>query len=117
MKSKIRDEVEDMYLDASCTLMEKIAEHELKSDPAPKPKEAEKPTQTPMLCMPQAKLDTFSGEDPTQWLSFFTRYRTMVHDKQWDTSYKFDVLHQSLSGEATRQIKDLELSDENYQGV
>lgn len=106
---------EDDYLNISCTLEVKINDLETPTVRQETLPARTAPMQAPLMCMPQIKIDTFTGEDPTQWLSYYTKYKTMVHDKQWDISYKFDILRQSLAGEAARQIKDLEVTEANYQ--
>ena len=108
----VRIQADDDWLEASSALEARLKLLE------PRPKditaETRSPAAPPLMAMPQIRLQPFSGEDPSEWLSFYSKFKAMVDEKPFDTAYKFDILRQSLTGEAARQIRDLELTDANY---
>lgn len=115
-ESDLRHEIDDIYFETLSLILEKI--NKLTPVPEPLPEPANVSIPPPVIApsntpMPPVKLPEFDG-DFSQWISFISRFKAHVHEKNFDASYKLELLKRCLRGEAARQISDLDDTPENY---
>lgn len=112
----IYDKCFDLYLDLKTLMREKLDElseqKKLTQQPQIHHVEQQQPSVTTKL--PAIHLPTFSG-DYREWLSFHDVFKSLVHDNtSLSNVNKCQYLKSSLQGEAENLVKQIQVSDANY---
>lgn len=112
---------EEEYTVAKCAMMKKLREFEVQgqhtSTPDKQPETSVTEQETVKVCevkIPTIKIPTFSGSY-TEWCSFHDQFSSLIHNNNKLSSVqKLHYLKTNLSGEAATLLKNITITESNY---
>lgn len=111
LKNKTFKRIKDIYWNIIATISEKLEKFESSSGSF----SGSQPSNDSDLRLPRLELPTFSGKYE-EWLPFNNLFTSSVHKKtNLEPVQKLHYLMKSVTGDAYNQIKNLSLTNENYQ--
>lgn len=119
-KEDVYFKCEEEYTVAKCAMMKKLREFVVQVQPAPQNIQTETPITdngSVKVCeikIPTIKIPTFNGSY-TEWCSFHDQFSSLIHNNEKLSSVqKLHYLKTNLSGEAATLLKNVTITDENY---